>query len=66
MGDERRWEKVIVVVEAGLYVGRGARSCPMAKGENSGEENRERILRYFEGVFVEFLIRKKWPRSLLG
>jgi hypothetical protein len=53
-------------VEAGLYVGRGARSCPMAKGENSGEENRERILRYFEGVFVEFLIRKKWPRSLLG
>jgi hypothetical protein len=31
-------------VEAALYVGRGVRSIPIAKGENSGDEDLEVIV----------------------
>lgn len=33
-----------MLVVAALYVGRGARSVPMARGENSGEGDLEAIL----------------------
>jgi hypothetical protein len=31
------------VVEAALYIGRGVRSCPIERGENSGEGERDDI-----------------------
>lgn len=35
---------MISVVDAALYVGRGVRSSPIAKGENSGDGDRDAIV----------------------
>jgi hypothetical protein len=40
----------MVVVDAVLYVGSGVISSPMAKGQNSGEGERDDIFRRFVGV----------------
>ncbi len=43
-GGDRRSEKLIVLVAAALYVGRGARSSPRVRGDGSGEEDRRDIV----------------------